>query len=53
MREKAEAKTNQQPASTPAPAPAATAADDGLSTSASIMKAIEIRKMAARKKLGI
>jgi hypothetical protein len=31
----------------------ASAADDGLSTSASIMRAIEIRKMAARKKLGI
>jgi hypothetical protein len=33
-------------------APAA-AADDGLSAQASIMRAIEIRKMAARKKLGI
>ncbi len=32
---------------------AASAADDGLSTQASIMRAIEIRKMAARKKLGI
>jgi hypothetical protein len=47
--------SERKPASeSPTPeAASGSAADDGLSTSASIMRAIEIRKMAARKKLGI